>query len=47
MEAVHRDGSYKCDKCDFATVKKEELKSHVETDHRDGIINVMSVILQQ
>ena len=32
---------------DFATVKKEELKSHVETDHRDGIINVMSVISQQ
>ena len=47
MEAVHRDGAYKCDKCDFAIVKKKELKSHVETDHRDGIINVMSVILQQ
>ena len=47
MEAVHRDGSYKCDKCDFATVKKEELKSHVETDHRDGIINVTSVISQK
>ena len=47
VEAVHMDGAYKCDKCDFATVKKEELKSHVETDHRDGIINVMSVILQQ
>ena len=32
VEAVHSDGAYKCDKCDFATVKKEELKSHVETD---------------
>ena len=47
MEAVHRDGAYKCDKCKFATVKTAELRSHVETDHRDGIINVMSVILQQ
>ena len=45
--AVHRDGAYQCDKCDFTKVKREELKTHVETDHRDGIINVMSVILQQ
>ena len=47
MDAVHRDGDYQCDKCDFEAVKREELKSHVEADHRDGIINVMSVILQQ
>ena len=46
-KGIKKSGDYQCDKCDFATVKKEELKSHVETDHRDGIINVMSVILQQ
>ena len=26
---------------------KEDQKSNVETDHREGIINVMSVISQQ
>ena len=34
-------------KCDFAVVKRKELKGHVKIDHKDGIINVMSVILQQ
>ena len=28
--------SYQCDECDFAAVKREELKSHVEAIHRDG-----------
>ena len=47
MEAVNRDGAYHCYKCDFTTVKREELKSHEETDHRDVIINVLSVISEQ
>ena len=45
MEAVHGDRAYQCDKCDFTTVKSEELKSHVESVHMGGIINVTSVIL--
>ena len=28
-------GAYQCDKCNFAPVKREELKSHVETDIED------------
>ena len=35
MEAIHRDGDYHCYKCDFAAVKREELKGHVEAVHRD------------
>ena len=35
VEAVHRDGDYQCDECDFAAVKREELKSHVGAVHRD------------
>ena len=33
VEAVHRDGDYQCDKCDFAAVMGEELKSHVKVVH--------------
>ena len=39
--------SYQCDECDFAAVKREELKSYVEAVRRYGVINVTSVILQQ
>ena len=28
-------GAYQCDKCDFAAIKREGLKSHVRTLHRD------------
>ena len=33
MEAVHRDEAFQCDECDFAAIKREELKSHAETVH--------------
>ena len=36
MEAVHRDGDYQCDECDFAAVKREELNSHEEVVQKDG-----------
>ena len=36
MEAVHRNGYYQCNECDFTAVKMEELKSHVDAVHRDG-----------
>ena len=39
--------SYQCDECDFAAVKREELKSYVDAVRRYGVINVTSVILQQ
>ena len=31
-----RVGAYQCDKCDFAAIKREILKTHVEAVHRDG-----------
>ena len=34
--AIHRVGAYQCDKCDFAAIKREMLKTHVEAVHRDG-----------
>ena len=35
VEAVHMDGAYQCDKCDFVKVKREELKSHL---NHEGLI---------
>ena len=31
-----REKEYQYDKCNFAAVKREELKCHVEAVHRDG-----------
>ena len=28
--------SYQCDKCDFKSVKRKELNSHVQAVHREG-----------
>ena len=33
---VQMDVAYQCGECDFAAVRREELKSHVKTVHRDG-----------
>ena len=46
-EGCSQGWSYQCDECDFAAVKREELKSYVEAVRRYGVINVTSVILQQ
>ena len=34
--AIHRVGAYQCEKCDFAAIKREILKTHVEAVNRDG-----------
>ena len=34
-ESVHKEMSYKCDKCDFDTPEKENLKKHYESVHRE------------
>ena len=36
MEAVHRVEAYQCEECQFTALKREELKSHVQADHRDA-----------
>ena len=46
-EGCSQGWSYQCDECDYAAVKREELKSHVEAVHRDGVINVTSVIIKK
>ena len=33
---VKKFGTYQCEKCDFAAIKREILKTHMEAVHRDG-----------
>ena len=40
-EGCSQRWSYQCNECDYAAVKREELKSHVEAVHRDGVQHLL------
>lgn len=38
METIHEGLSYSCDKCDFKTKNKDNLREHIGTDHEKILV---------